>query len=170
VRILARAKAGAFSARAKRQRPHRDDKIIAGWNGLMISSLAYGGAVLKEEKYTKAAQHSAEFILRTLYKDGRLRRFYRGGQVVGQAFLDDYAFMVLGLLDLYEATFDARWLREADRLTEEMIELFADNERGGFFFAGRDAQELIARTRPSSDGAIPSGNSAAAVALFKLAA
>ena len=168
VRILTRAKARAFSARAKREKPHRDDKIISGWNGLMISSLAYGGAALRQEKYTKAAQCCAEFILRILYKDGRLRRFYRGGQIVGQAFLDDYAFVTLGLLDLYEATFDARWLREADRLTKEMIELFADNEQGGFFFAGRDAQKLIACTRSSSDGAIPSGNSAAAVALIRL--
>jgi len=167
-RILARAKAEAFRARAKRQRPHRDDKIITGWNGLMISSLAYGGAVLKEEKYTTAARRSAEFIFRTLYEDGRLRRYYRDGHVVGEAFLDDYAFMVIGLIDLYEATFDAKWLSEANRLTEEMIELFADAERGGFFLAGSDGETLIARTRPGSDGAIPSGNSAAALALLKL--
>jgi len=168
VRILAHARAKAFGARAKREKPHRDDKVIAGWNGLMLSSLAYGGVVLKEEKYTTAAQRSAEFILRSLYKDGRLRRYYRDGHVVGKAFLDDYAFMVLGLMDLYEATFDARWLREAGKLSEEMIDLFADTERGGFFLAGRDGERLIARTRPGSDGAVPSGNSAAALALLKL--
>ncbi len=168
LRILARAKAEVFRARAKRQRPHRDDKIITGWNGLMISSLAYGGAALKEGKYVKAAQRCAEFILKTLYKDGRLRRYYRDGHVVGDAFLDDYAFTIIGLSDLYEATFDARWLSEAKRLSEEMIELFADTERGGFFLAGNDGETLIARTRPNSDGAIPSGNSAAAMALLKL--
>jgi hypothetical protein len=168
VNILARAKAKAFRARAKRERPHRDDKIITGWNGLMISSLAYGGAALKEEKYTTAAWRCAEFILRTLYKDGRLRRYYRDGHVVGEAFLDDYAFMVIGLIDLYEATFDARWLSEANQLTEEMIKLFADTEQGGFFLAGRDGQRLIARTRPGSDGAVPSGNSAAAMVLLRL--
>jgi uncharacterized protein YyaL (SSP411 family) len=123
---------------------------------------------LKEEKYTIAARRSAEFIFRTLYEDGRLRRYYRDGHVVGEAFLDDYAFMVIGLIDLYEATFDAKWLSEANRLTEEMIELFADAERGGFFLAGSDGETLIARTRPGSDGAIPSGNSAAALALLKL--
>jgi hypothetical protein len=168
VSILARAKAKAFRARAKRERPHLDDKIITGWNGLMISSLAYGGAALREEKYTTAARRCAEFILRTLYKDGRLRRYYRDGHVVGEAFLDDYAFMVIGLMDLYEATFDARWLSVAKQLTEEMIELFADTEQGGFFLAGSDGETLIARTRPSSDGAVPSGNSAAAMALLRL--
>jgi hypothetical protein len=168
IRVLARAEAKAFTTRAKRQRPHRDDKIITGWNGLMISSLAYGGATLKQEKYTGAARCCAEFILRTLYRDGRLRRYYRDGHVVGKAFLDDYAFTVLGLIDLYEATFDARWLREANKLTNEMIELFADTGRAGFFLAGSDDEALIARTRPSSDGAIPSGNSVAALALMKL--
>ncbi|UCC99401.1 MAG: thioredoxin domain-containing protein, partial [Phycisphaerales bacterium] len=168
VNILARARAKAFRAREERERPHRDDKVITGWNGLMISSLARGGAILKKSRYTEAARRSAEFILRNLHGDGRLKRYYRDGHVVGEAFLDDYAFMVIGLMDLYEATFDAKWLNEAGKLCEEMIEFFADTEQGGFFLAGKDGEKLIARTKPGSDGAIPSGNSAAAFALLKL--
>ena len=166
--ILANAKVKIFKEREKRVRPHRDDKVIAAWNGLMISSLAYGGAVLGEEKYTTAAVNSAEFILDTLYKNGRLMRYYRGGKVVEKAFLDDYTFMTMALLDIYEATFDAKWLVKAKKLAEEMIELFADEERGGFFLTGSDGEKLIARTKSGSDGAIPSGNAIAAMALLKL--
>jgi len=166
--ILTKARAKVFDVRAKRIRPHRDDKVITAWNGLMISSLAYGGAVLQEKEYLDAAMRCANFVLSTLYADGRLKRYYRNGQTTEKAFLDDYAFTVMGFLDLYEATFDAKWLVAARELSEEMIELFADAEQGGFFLAGRDGERLIARTRPGSDGAIPSGNSAAALALLKL--
>ncbi|MGD8499506.1 MAG: thioredoxin domain-containing protein [Phycisphaerales bacterium] len=165
---LSSARAKLFEERSKRIRPHRDDKVITAWNGLMISSLAYGGTVLDEHKYIEAAKRSAEFMLSTLHKNGRLMRYYRDGQVVEHAFLDDYAFMTMGLLDLYEATFDTKWLVEANKLSEEMIELFADSEQGGFFLAGKDSEKLIALTKPSSDGAIPSGNSVAALALLKL--
>ena len=166
--MLSAARRRLFARRAERVRPHRDDKVITAWNGLMISSLAYGGTVLDEEKYTQAAERSAEFILNTLHKNDRLMRYYRDGRVIGKAFLDDYAFMILGLLDLYEATFDARWLIEAKKLAAEMIELFADSEQGGFFLARKDSEKLIARTKPGSDGAVPSGNSIAAMALLKL--
>jgi uncharacterized protein YyaL (SSP411 family) len=165
---LSAARSKLFADREKRVRPHRDDKVITAWNGLMISSLAYGGTVLGERKYTEAAERSAGFILNTLHKDERLMRYYRDGHVIGKAFLDDYAFLIMGLLDLYEATFDARWLIEAGRLSEEMIRLFADSSGGGFFLAGKDGEKLIARTKPSSDGAVPSGNSVAALALLKL--
>jgi uncharacterized protein YyaL (SSP411 family) len=134
----------------------------------MISSLAYGGTVLNDKKYTQAAERSAQFLLSTLHENSRLMRYYRDRRVTGKAFLDDYAFLTVGLLDLYEATFDARWLIEAKELGAEMIELFADGERGGFFLAGKDGDRLIARTKPGSDGAIPSGNSIAAMALLKL--
>ncbi|MHC4191965.1 MAG: thioredoxin domain-containing protein [Planctomycetota bacterium] len=166
--ILTTARTKIFDARAKRIRPHRDDKVITAWNGLMISSLAYGGAVLQEKKYMRAAERAAKFILDVLHKNGRLMRYYRDGRVVEPAFLNDYAFMTMGLLDLYEATFDAKWLIAAKELSEEMIELFADNEQGGFFLTGNDAEKLIARSKPGSDGAIPSGNSIAALALLKL--
>jgi len=166
--ILTNARVKIFQSRQKRIRPHRDDKVITAWNGLMISSLACGGAVLDEEKYTAAAKRSAEFILRTLYKNGRLMRYYRDGLVVEKAFLDDYAFMTMAFLDMYEETFDAKWLAEATKLSEEMIELFSDNEQGAFFLTGKDGEKLIARIKPSYDGAVPSGNSIAALALLKL--
>jgi len=165
---LENARTELFEERAKRIRPHRDDKVITAWNGLMISSLAYGGVVLEERKYIEAAEHAAQFVLGTLHRNGRLMRYYRDGRVVGHGFLDDYAFMTMALEDLYEATFDAKWLIEAKRLAEEMIELFADDDGGGFFLTGKDSEKLIARTRPGSDGAVPSGNSVAALALLKL--
>lgn len=166
--ILSVARAKIFHERAKRIRPHRDEKIITAWNGLMISSLAYGGAVLGEEKYIESARRSAEFILSTLYRNGRLMRYYRDGQVVQKAFLDDYTFTAMAMLDLYEATFDVKWLIEAKLLSNQMIELFADTENGGFFLAGKDSEKLIACTKPGSDGAVPSGNSVAALTLLKL--
>lgn len=166
--LLTKARSKIFAERTKRIRPHLDDKVIAAWNGLMISSLAYGGSVLQEEKYTKAAEKAATFILNRLHENNRLMRYYRDGRVVEKGFIDDYAFMTLGLMDLYEAVFDARWLIEAAKLAEEMMDLFADNEQGGFFLTGKDAEKLIARSKPGYDGAVPSGNSLAAMALLKL--
>jgi uncharacterized protein YyaL (SSP411 family) len=166
--ILSNARSKIFNERLKRTRPHRDDKIITAWNGLMISSMAYGGAVLQEEKYIKAAEQAAKFILDASYKKGRLMRYYRQGQAVEPAFLDDYAFTIMGLLDLYGASFETKWLIDATMLAEEMIKLFADNEQGGFFLTGKDSEKLITRIKPSTDGVIPSGNSAAALALLKL--
>ncbi|MHC4627075.1 MAG: thioredoxin domain-containing protein [Planctomycetota bacterium] len=168
VDMLSAAGRRLFGRRAERARPHRDDKVITAWNGLMISSLAYGGTVLNERKYTQAAERSAQFLLGTLHENGRLMRYYRDGRVIGKGFLDDYAFLIMGLIDLYEATFDPRWLIEAKKLSAEMIGLFADSEQGGFFLAGNDSDELIAHTKPSSDGAVPSGNSIAAMVLLKL--
>jgi uncharacterized protein YyaL (SSP411 family) len=166
--VLSNARSKIFYERAKRIRPHRDDKIITAWNGLMISSMAYGGAVLQEEKYTKAAERAAIFTLNALHKKDRLMRYYRQGRAVEPAFLDDYAFTIMGLLDLYGASFETKWLIEAKILAEEMIKLYADNEQGGFFLTGKDSEKLIARIKPSTDGVIPSGNSTAAFALLKL--
>jgi hypothetical protein len=167
-KILTESQALLLKHRSKRIRPHRDDKIIAGWNGMMISSMAYGGAVLGEPKYVTAAQDAAKFVLGTLREDGRLQRFYRDGKVVGLAFLDDYAYVTTGLLDLYEATFDAVWLSQAKGLAEQMIELFGDENGGGFYLSGKDGERLIVRNKPSYDGAVPSGNSVAALALLRL--
>jgi len=166
--LLSNARSKIFSERAKRIRPHRDDKIITAWNGLMISSMAYGGTVLQEEKYTRAAERAGKFILNALHKKSRLMRYYRQGQAVELAFLDDYAFTILGFLDLYGVSFETKWLNDATMLADEMIKLFADNEQGGFFLTGKDSEKLIARIKPSTDGVIPSGNSAAAFALLKL--
>ncbi len=165
---LADARRRLFERRNSRPRPNRDDKIITAWNGLMISSLAYGGAVLGEQEYIRAARDAAAFILNTLQEGNRLMRFFRAGRVIDKGFLDDYAFLILGLIDLYEASFDVGWLREARALAEQMISLFSDEAEGGFFLTGRDAERLIARDKPSYDGAVPSGNAAAALALLKL--
>jgi hypothetical protein len=166
--VLQEGRLQLLEHRSKRVRPHRDDKIIVSWNGLMISSMAYGGAVLQEAKYVSAAEKAAEFILENLQKNGRLGRYYRAGKVVEPGFLDDYAFMIIALLDLYEATFDARWLVEAGELAEQMIELFGDESSGGFYLMGEGAEHLIVRSKPGYDGAVPSGNSVAALVLLKL--
>jgi uncharacterized protein YyaL (SSP411 family) len=105
--VLAQGCSTLLEHRSKRIRPHRDDKVIAGWNGLMISALAYGGAALDDKKYINAATRAADFTLTTLRRDARLMRYYRAGKVIDLAYLDDYAFVIMGLLDLYEATFDA---------------------------------------------------------------
>jgi uncharacterized protein YyaL (SSP411 family) len=167
-KVLVQGRTELLEHRGKRIRPHRDDKVIAGWNGLMISSMAYGGAVLGEPKYVTAAAKAADFVLSTLRENGRLKRYYREGQVTGLGFLDDHAFLTLGLLDLYEATFDARWLAEAKKLAGQMTELFGDESGGLFFLSGKDSEKLIVRNRPSYDGAVPSGNSVAALALLRL--
>jgi hypothetical protein len=165
---LAGAREKLLAHRNTRPRPHKDDKIITSWNGLMISALAHSGAALGGDRYVQAATRAAAFILESLRIDGRLMRYYRVGRVVEKAFLDDYAFLILGLMDLYEATFDVRWLREARVLAGQMIDLFGDSAEGGFFMTGRDAEQLISREKPAYDGVIPSGNSAAALALLKL--
>lgn len=166
--VLAQGRSKLLEHRAKRSRPHRDDKIIAAWNGLMISSLAYGGATLGEKKYVSAAERCAEFVLDRLLSNGRLMRYYRNDKAVGLGVLDDYAFLIVGFLDLYQATFDARWLVEAKKLTQQMIELFGDEGSGGFYLTGKDAERLIVRNKSSRDGAVPSGNSVAALVLLKL--
>jgi len=165
---LAQARKRLFERRNTRPRPHRDDKIITAWNGLMISSFAYAGAVLGEREYVEAARNAAEFILHLLRQEGRLMRSFRARRVTDKGFLEDYAFLIIGLIDLYEASFEVRWLREAKALAEQMISLFADAAEGGFFLTGHDAERLITRDKPSYDGAVPSGNSAAALALLKL--
>jgi uncharacterized protein YyaL (SSP411 family) len=167
---LADARHQLLARRRTRSRPATDDKIIASWNGLMISALAYGGAVLGNSAYVEAARAAAAFVLDSLQVDGRLMRYARAGRTAEKAFLDDYAFLILGLIELYEACFEVRWLREARSLAERMIELFADPTEEGFFLAGKDAERLITRDKPGYDGAIPGGNSTAALALLRLGA
>ncbi len=166
--ILTEGRFKLLKHRSKRIHPYRDDKIIAGWNGLMISSFAYGGAALGEKKYVSAAERAAKFILNNLQENGRLMRYYRQKKAIGPGFLDDYAFMIMSLLDLYEATFNTQWLIEAIDLAQKMISLFGDENGGAFYLTGRDAERLIIRTIPGYDGAIPNGNSIAALALMKL--
>ncbi len=165
---LEQARRRLLEHRQTRVRPSRDDKVITAWNGLMISALAYAGAVLSESRYVAAAGRAADYILGTLRVDGRLMRYSRFGRVVGRGFLDDYACMLAGLIDLYEASFETRWLAEAVATADQMLDLFADRAGGAFFLAGRDAECLVVRDRPTYDGAVPSGNSVAALGLLKL--
>ncbi len=169
VKIIEEGKKKLLKARAQRLRPHLDDKILTDWNGLMIASLAFGGRVLKEEKYIKSAQKSADFILtRMRTKEGRLLHRYRNGEAAISAFLDDYAFFIDGLLELYQATFHFPYLKEAVALAKDMIHFFRDETEGGFFFLGKDSEKLMSQTQEIYDGALPSGNSIAALVLLKL--
>lgn len=167
--ILKNSKAKLFTIRSKRPRPSLDDKVLTDWNGLMISSLAFGSRVLDEPRYRDAAQKAADFIIRNMKRsDSRLMHRFRSKDVTITGFIDDYAFFSEGLLDLYEATFDPRYLEEAKSLSGEMHELFWDDSGDGFFFTGKDGEELISRTKEFYDGAVPSGNSVAALVLLRL--
>lgn len=165
--ILAQSRIKLLENRSKRPAPGKDNKIITAWNGLMISSLALGASVLDEQKYVQAAEKSADFLLSTLIQNDRLMRYSRDGKIVNRAFLDDYAFLAMGLIDLYQADFDAKWLIEAKKLTNQMIELF-ENPDGSFYLTGKDDEHLFIRSSPSFDTSIPSGNSIAAMVLLKL--
>jgi uncharacterized protein YyaL (SSP411 family) len=156
------------TARAKRVAPTLDDKILTDWNGLMIASLAKGARVLGEPKYAHAGGRAADFILGKLRVGRRLLRIYRSGHARLMGYLSDYAFLVEGLVNLYEATFEQRWLDEALALTETAIEYYYDEQDGAFFFTARDAEKLIARSKQPHDGAVPSGNSIQALNLLRL--
>ncbi|MBI3448689.1 MAG: thioredoxin domain-containing protein [Acidobacteria bacterium] len=168
-RILADGRRKLLAARGKRVRPHLDDKVLTDWNGMMISSLAYGSTVLDDPAYARAAAEAADFVLASLQRDGRLLHRYRDGSSDIPAFLDDYACFGQGLLDLYEATLDPRWLAESQRLARDMIRLFRDDADGALTLVGRDGEKLIVATKEIYDGAQPSGNSVAALWLLKLA-
>jgi uncharacterized protein len=151
-----------------RVRPHLDDKILTAWNGLMISAFSKGARILNQSSYLRAAQRAAEFILRELHRDGTLLRRYRNGEGAIPAFLDDYAFFMNALLDLYEADFDGAHLHNACELADRMIDLFEDRENGGFFSTAEGDPSLVMRIKEDYDGAEPSGNSMAASALLRL--
>ena len=169
VTTLKESKRILFTMRSKRPRPHLDDKVLTDWNGLMISSLAFGSRVLNEPRYRDAAEKAADFLLEKMKrKDGRLMHRYRDGEVAITGFIEDYAFFTHGLFDLYEATFDARYLEEANFFLKDMSRIFWDEAGGGFFLTGKDAEKLIARTKELYDGAIPSGNSVATLSLLRV--
>jgi uncharacterized protein YyaL (SSP411 family) len=157
--------------RSQRVRPDLDDKAVASWNGLMVRALAEAGAVLGEERYLDAARTAAGFILDHLMApDGRLQRSWRAGRTSGPAFCDDYGAVALGLFALYQSTGEAGWYHAGADLTRSMRSLFEDEQSGGFFASGSDADELIARPKNLFDNPTPSDNSLAAEALQTLAA
>ncbi len=158
-----------FDLRSRRPQPARDDKAIASWNGLALAALAEAGRRLERDDWLAQARRLAEFLLGPLMEEGRLQRSYRAGRRSGPAYLDDYANVVHGLYELHVATGELRWLREARRLADLMVELFFDEERGGFFLAPADGERLVARTKDLDDNPTPSGNSMAAHVLLRLA-
>lgn len=156
--------------RARRPRPHLDDKILASWNGMMISAFAKGAQALDEDRYADAAAAAAKFVRARLWDEARgvlLRRF-RDGESAIDGFLDDYACSILGFLDLYETRFEPEDFRFAVRLAEQAIERFEDRGNGGFFSADEGAEDLVLRLKDDYDGAEPSGNSMMALALLRL--
>ena len=162
LKSVAAAREKLLVTRAKREYPLLDTKIIVNWNGLMIDALAYGYEVLGEERYLAAAAKAALFILDTLRKpDGELWHTYTAGVVKQDAYLDDYAFFVKGLLTLHRATGEEQWFNAAKMLTDTMIQLFSDDKNGGFYYTKADAKHLIVRTKKPFDSAIPSGNAVA---------
>ena len=164
---LGRSRAALYRARERRPHPLRDEKVVAAWNGLAISALALGGRVLAEPRYLEAAAGAGRFVLERMRPGGRLARSWMAGACGPSGFLADHAFLVQGLIDLHEATFDPRWLAEALALADETERRFGD-PRGGWFVTGDDQERLIAREKPTHDGAEPSGASVALLDAVRL--
>ena len=168
--ILLEGKRKLFEARESRIKPGLDDKILTSWNGIMIRGTAFGYQLLNDVRYLEAAEKSADFILTELSQaDGLLLRTYRAGKSHLNAYLEDYSYFSAGLVALYEAGFNPRWLREAERLAEVMIEQFWDDSGGGFFFTGKAHESLIVQSKSAYDSATPSGTAMAVHSLLRLA-
>jgi uncharacterized protein YyaL (SSP411 family) len=166
---LRRGKRELFEARERRIKPGRDEKTLTAWNGLMLASFAEASVILERDDYREIARNNARFVLDQLRAGGLLLRTYKDGQAKLNAYLEDYAFFIDGLLALYEATGELRWLEEARGLADRMAEEFWDESEGGFFYTGKSHEELIVRSKDYMDNATPSGNSVAAEALLRLA-
>jgi uncharacterized protein YyaL (SSP411 family) len=159
-----------FEHREKRVHPYKDDKILTSWNGLMIAAMAIGGRVLGEEKYTKAAEKAVDFIFSKLISsNGRLLARYRDGNSAYPAYVDDYAFLIWGLIELYETTYKPIYLKRSLKLNDDLIKYFWDTTSGGLYHYGNDSEQLIIRSKEIYDGATPSGNSVATLNFLRLA-
>ena len=166
--VLARGRAKLFDARSRRIAPGRDDKVLVSWNGLMIAAMSQAAAILDEPRYSAAASAAADFILKSMRDaDGRLLHSFKDGQARFNAYLDDYACLIDGLIDLYQATFEPKWLDAALDLANQMLSRFED-PIGGFFYTSIDHEQLVARVKDTQDNATPSGNGMAAFALARL--
>ena len=158
-----------FNQRLKRVHPLKDDKILTDWNGLMVAAMAMAGRVLERPQYINAAREAVTFIFNHMVThEGRLLHRYRATEADINAFIDDYAFVIWGLLELYEATFDAAYLKKALSLNDMTLKHFWDHKDGGFFFTADDAEPLLVRRKEGHDGAMPSGNSVAMLNLLRL--
>jgi hypothetical protein len=166
--LIANAKQKLFVEREKRIKPFRDEKIITAWNGLMLSGLAEAIKILDKPAYVETAKRTVDFIFSKMFHDGFLLHTYKDGQAKLLGYLDDYAFLIVGLLDLHEATFDRSFLERAIQLTEIMLREFSDERAGGFFYTGKSHEQLISRAKPVFDASIPSGNAMATQALLRL--
>ncbi len=168
---LEEARQKLFDYREQRIHPSKDDKVLTSWNGMMIAALARGSKRLQKPEYAQAAMRAADFIWQHMRReDGRLLARYRDGHAAYPAYLDDYAYLIWGLQELYEATGQTVLLERALILKDQLIALFWDEENDGFYFAGNDSEQLLTRTKETYDGAMPSGNSVAAWTLARLAA
>ena len=163
-------RARLLGEREQREQPLRDDKAVASWNGLAVAALAEAGRRLQRDDFVEAARACAEFLLGPLSTEqGRLYRTWREGRARHAGVLEDYADVANGLYELHVATGDVRWLHESRRLALLAVELFGDDERGGFFLTAVDAEELVSRKKDFDDHPTPSGNSMLAYVLLRLA-
>ncbi|MDT8323482.1 MAG: thioredoxin domain-containing protein [Bacteroidota bacterium] len=166
---VAAAKRALFQERALRVHPSLDDKILTSWNGLMVSALARAGSVFADEAITGMAVRAATSLTeRMLRSDGTLLRRLRGNEAGIPGFLEDYAFLMQGMLELYDATFETHWLQQALAIADAMLLRFSDSDSGGLYFTAGDAEQLLVRSMEAQDGALPSGNSVAALTLLRL--
>jgi len=166
--LVARAKQKLFAEREKRVKPFRDEKIITAWNGLALSGLAAAIKISDNSACVDAAQRTVDFIFTKMFRDGFLLHTYKDGRAKLLGYLDDYAFMAVGLLDLYEALFDRAYLNRAVELGDIMLREFWDERNGGFFYTGKSHEQLISRAKPIFDASIPSGNAMATQLLLRL--
>ena len=167
-KVINKAREKLYLERNERPHPIRDEKILTASNGLMISAFATVGFVLNDSRYTAAAIRAASFVLENLYKKERLYRSYKDGHAKFNAYLDDHAFLIAALFDLYETTSDLKWLTAAISLDQVLEKHFEDKKSGGFFMTSTDHEKLLAREKPAYDGAEPSGNSVALLNLLRL--
>jgi uncharacterized protein len=167
--VIERGKHKLFAIREQRIRPGLDDKVLANWNGLMLGAMAEAGRVLDRQDYLDSARRNAEFVHSMMIRDGRLLHSYKDGQAKIQGFLSDYALYAEGLIALYRASFETRWLQTARAFAEHMLDHFWDNRDGGFFQTSDEHETLIARPKDLFDEAVPSGNAVAAQVLLQLA-
>jgi hypothetical protein len=167
---LAAAREKLFAVRATRSRPHRDEKVLAAWNGMMIGALARTAAALVEPRLLTAAQKAARFATTTLWNGEKLFRRWAEGETAIDGYLDDHAHLAAGLIDLYEADFDPAWLLLAERLVDRAIARFADDQGGGFFATSGQDPTVLLRMKEDYDGAEPSGNAVMAMVMLRLAA
>ena len=167
-KLLEEGRKKLYSEREKRVKPGRDEKILTSWNGLMISGFVDGFRVTGSGEYLKGAVEAARFILKEMKQDGFLMRVFNIGKFQLKGYSEDYAFLIQALIDLYEATFEIEWLKEAEDLNRRMIDQFWDEGDGGFFFTGKGNESLIVRSKNPYDNAIPSANSIAVFNLIRL--